>query len=63
MTEYKNWLKQNPSSNPDAKVISSVIDDDVAEAEAHERKRADWGREYNDKSIPTSPKPKLKEKE
>jgi hypothetical protein len=63
MAEYEEWLKQHPDAAPSSEVARSVIDDDMAEAEEHERKRANWSREYNAKEISPASKPKLAEKE
>jgi hypothetical protein len=63
MAEYENWLERHPASDPSAEALRGVIDDDMAEAEEHERKRANWNREYNAKTIEPSAKPKLAEKE
>jgi len=63
MVEYEEWLKQHPASDPSSEALRGVIDDDMAEAEEHERKRANWNRDYNAKEIAPTSKPKLAEKE
>ena len=59
--EYETWLKDHPDSNISPEVIKSVIDDDVAEEKAADKKKAGWSREYNAKSIASVPGNKLLE--
>lgn len=63
MAEYEEWLKRHSDSASSAEAMRGVINDDMAEAEEHERKRSNWSREYNAKTIEPTSKPKLAEKE
>ena len=63
MAEFEEWSKLHPDSAPSDETMRGVIDDDMAEAEDHERKHAHWSREYNAKEISPATKPKLAEKE